>query len=577
MESMVVRPLTFLVLVALTACAPPSRGTDQTGSVPAQDRTVASNRPLNMAVRYEVNDLAPKRTGGAASTYTKRSFNASLAIIDDQAVAQPYLAETLPRLNTESWKVEPDGRMETTYRLRPNLTWHDGTPFSAEDFVFAYQVYTARGLGGTFTSSPQDQMDEVSAPDARTLVIRWKQLYPQAGALVWLLFEPLPKHILEAPFRTYQADPATPDAFLALPFWTTEYVGLGPYRVDKWLPGSAVEGSAFAGHALGRPKVERIVIHFIPDENTVMTNLLAGAIDLAGDTSIRFEQAAVLKKQWDPNQGGTILMQPGTRHWIFMQFRPEFLKTTSLLDVRVRRAIAHAIDREPINEALFEGQGFMSDFFIPPMAPYAADVDRAVAHYPFDPRRAAQLLTEAGFTRDTSGAFLDPNGVRFRPNMRVDGSPTFVREIEIMQSTWSGIGMDLESAPLPGNVGNLNENRTTFPDMYASSTGISENQLDIFSSAQLATAAKRWAGNNRGGWDSPEYERWWNAFNTTLDRTERNQQIVEMMKVVSDQLPGIMLYFNISPEAHVAALKKGPTLQTPETLANWNMHEWEWR
>jgi peptide/nickel transport system substrate-binding protein len=576
MSRMPARPFVLLVLVALTACAPTPRGGEPTGAAPAPGRPATNSRPLNMAVRYEVNDLAPKRTGGAASTFTKRAFNAALAIIDDHAVAQPYLAETLPQLNTATWKVEPDGRMETTYRLKPNLTWHDGTAFSAEDFVFAYQVYTARGLGGTFTSSPQDQMEDVQAPDARTLVIRWQRLYPQAGALVWLLFEPLPRHILDAPFRTYQVDPASPDAFLALPFWTTEYVGVGPYKVDKWLPGSAIEGSAFAGHALGRPKVERIVVQFIPDENTVMTNLLAGAVDLAGDTSIRFEQAAVLKRQWDPNQSGVILLQPGTRHWIFMQFRPEFLKTTALLDVRVRRALAHAIDRDPINDALFEGQGFMADHFVPPMMPYAADVDRAAAHYPFDPRRAAQLLTEAGLNKDSSGFFADASGVRFKPKVLVDGSPTFVREVEIMQSTWSGIGIDMEAQPLPGNVGNVNENRTTFPDMYASSTGITENQLDIFSSAQIATAAKRWAGNNRGGWESPDYDRWWNAFNTTLDRTERNQQIVEMMKVVTDQLPGIMLYFNISPEAHVAALK-GPTLQTPETLANWNMHEWEWR
>ncbi len=576
MGRLALHPLVLIGIVALSACAPPPRGAEQAGAAPAAGRTAASTRPLNMAVRYEVNDLAPKRTGGAASTFTKRAFNASLAIIDDQAVARPYLAEALPQLNTDTWQVTPDGRMETTYRLKPNLTWHDGTPLSAEDFVFAYQVYTARGLGGTFTGSPQDQMDDVLAPDPRTVLIRWARLYPQAGALVNTLFEPLPRHILDAPFRAYQQDPASPDAFLALPFWTTEYIGLGPYKVDRWAPGSAIEGSAFAGHALGRPKVERLVIHFIPDENTVMTNLLAGAVELAGDTSIRFEQAAVLKRQWEPTQGGTVLMQPGTRHWIFIQFRPEILKTTALLDVRVRRALAHAIDRDPINEALFEGQGFMSDTFVPPMMPYAAEVNRAVAHYPFDPRRAAELLTEAGFTRDSTGFFVDATGARFKPRLLVDGSPTFMREVDIIQNTWSGIGIDVDPSPLPGNVGNVNENRTTFPDMYASSTGITENQLDIFSSAQVATAAKRWAGNNRGGWENADYDYWWNAFNTTLDRKERDQQIIQMMRVVNDQLPGIMLYFNISPEAHVAALK-GPTLQTPETLANWNMADWEWR
>src|SRR5206468_1485544 len=110
---------------------------------------------------------------------------------------------------------------------------------------------------------------------------------------------------------------------------------------------------------------------------------------------------------------------------------------------------------------------------------------------------------------------------------------------------WNGIGIDMDPQVLPGNIGNVNEYRTTFPAMYASSTGISEFQMDIFASAQIATANRNWAGQNRGGWDSPEYDRWWNAFNSTLDRKERDQQMVEMMKVATDQLPGIMLYFNI--------------------------------
>jgi len=572
------KPFLLLITMALAACAPAPRGASPSTEAPAQPAQTSanSNRPLNLAVRYEVNDLFPKRTGGAASRYTKRSFNAALALIDSDGNSRPYLAEALPQLNSDSWQVTPDGHMETTYRLKPNLTWHDGTAFTTEDFVFAYQVYTFRGLGGTFRTTPQDQMDEVLAPDARTLAIKWKSPYPLAGALINELFEPLPRHFLGDPFTVLQTDSSTLDLFLSLPFWTTAYVGLGPFKVDRWEPGSAVQGSAFAGHALGKPKIERLVIHFIPDENTVMTNLLAGSIEVAGDTSIRFEQAQVLKRQWDPVQGGTAIMNAGTRHWIFMQFRPEILKTKALLDLRVRRAIAHAIDRGPINEALFEGQGLMGDHFVPPQVPYAQDVDRAVTHYPFDARQVAQLMGEAGFTKDSSGFFADASGNRFRPQWLADGSPTFIREMEVTHDIWNGIGLDMDSQILPGNIGNVNEYRTTFPDMYVSSTGLSETALDIFYSAQIATAARSWAGQNRGGWDNPDYDRWWIAFNTTLDRKERDRQVVEMMKVVTDQLPGIMIYFNISPEAHTSAVK-GLLPETPETLVNWNIHEWEWR
>lgn len=66
------------------------------------------------------------------------------------------------------------------------------------------------------------------------------------------------------------------------------------------------------------------------------------------------------------------------------------------------------------------------------------------------------------------------------------------------------------------------------------------------------------------------------AYNTTLERPQRNQQVIEMMKVVTDQLPGIMLYFNILPIAHASALS-GPEIGATETLPNWNMHAFEMR
>src|SRR5438067_448872 len=100
-------PMLFLFTIALAACAPAPRTASPSAEAPAQpaQSTANSNRPLNLAVRYEVNDLFPKRTGGAASRYTKRSFNAALALIDSASAARPYLAETLPQLNTDAWQV----------------------------------------------------------------------------------------------------------------------------------------------------------------------------------------------------------------------------------------------------------------------------------------------------------------------------------------------------------------------------------------------------------------------------------------------------------------------------------------
>ena len=573
MRATLVRSAAVLLATGVIACSPtpraaepPAPGVGQQALAPSAPKTVT------MVVRYEVTDLAAKRLAGAPSDSTKRAFNATLALIDGSGAVRPYVAESLPQLNTDSWKLLPDGKMETTYRLKPNLTWHDGQPLTADDFVFAYRVYTAPGLGA-FTSRPQDQMEEVIAQDPRTLVIRWRSLYGDAGSLVNQDLDPLPQHILDAPLAAYQQDPSTMDTFLGNSFWTLQYVGLGPYKLERWEPGTLIEGSAFDGHALGRPKIDRFISRPVPDENTAMTNLLGGSADIGLDNALRFEHAVELQRQWG-STGGVALMDAGTRHWIFIQFRPEILKTTALTDVRVRRALAHAIDREPINQALFDGQGFMSEQWIPPKAPYYNDAERAVTRYPYDPRRAEQLMTEAGLTKDSSGFFATGPGDRFKPGFLIDGSPLFEREANIIQDSWARIGIDMDPKILSAVESRQNSSRTTFPDMYASSTSIRESGLDIFSTAQIASANRNWAGNNRGGWSNPDYERLWSAYSTTLDRSERNQQIVEMMKVVNDQLPGLMLYFNIRPTAHVAALK-GPEIGTPETLFIWNVHEWE--
>jgi ABC-type transport system substrate-binding protein len=238
--------------------------------------------------------------------------------------------------------------------------------------------------------------------------------------------------------------------------------------------------------------------------------------------------------------------------------------------------LAHAIDRDLINLAMYDGDGPMGDHWVPPGLPYHEEVERSITRYPFDPRRVQELMGEAGFTRDASGFFATATGERFRPQLMVDGSPLFEREMNTILDTWARVGIDAEPRLLPAAESRLLSARTTFPGIYGISTGIREAQLDIFSSAQIATEARGWAGNNRVGWSHPDYEQAWNAFNTLLDRGQRDQQIVQMMKIATDQLPAINIHYNPGATAFRAPLR-GPAVGGPETLPNWNMADWTLR
>src|SRR5438132_1643801 len=106
----------------------------------------------------------------------------------------------------------------------PNLAWHDGTPLSAEDFVFSWWVFTTPELGQA-NLPPFTSIDEVLAPDDRTLHILWKRPYPDAAALVERdrEFPPLPRHLLQAPLAAGDRD-----AFIGNPFWAriASYAGM---------------------------------------------------------------------------------------------------------------------------------------------------------------------------------------------------------------------------------------------------------------------------------------------------------------------------------------------------------------
>jgi len=195
--------------------------------VPRQQTT------LRFVTRFEIQSFAAKfdEPGGRSGPYAKRPFNAGLVLVDADSRPRPVLAETLPQLNTASWQVSPDGRMETTYSLRPNLTWHDGAALTADDFVFAWRVYRSPAL--PFSKKPQDLVDSVAATDPRTLLVRWSAPFSDAGSLTSELFDPLPAHLLRDTFDAAGQEGGSAESFINLPFWSTAYVGAGPFRLDR--------------------------------------------------------------------------------------------------------------------------------------------------------------------------------------------------------------------------------------------------------------------------------------------------------------------------------------------------------
>lgn len=525
-----------------------------------------------MVVNIEVRNLSQKAVGDTNPARTTRIFNASLTIVDAQDAVRPYLAESLPRVDTDSWHVFPDGRMETTWKLRPGLSWHDGQPLTAGDFVFAFQVYKAPELSAFFGTRPQDIIERVVAVDPQTVRFYWRAPFLHTGEGV----DPLPHVRLSEAFAAFEQDPrGGRDAFTALRYWTTEYVGAGPYSVAVWEPASHIEGAAFDGHVLGMPKIERVVIRFINDENVVLANMMAGqGIHLSMAQAMRFEQGMILRERGgfnDAERKGRVLFKATSTTTAIAQMRAEYLQAPGLLDLRIRKAMAHAVDRDEINEALFRGQAPVAYTFVQPQASYSAEVDRVITKYPYDPRRTEQLMSEAGYGLGRDGFLVATNGERFQPAVWNSSGAQQEKLLAIVAGTWQRAGIDTQQYVVPDGLARDQQTRATYPGILINPFGLGEPMsFNHMASEQIGTPANRWTGQNRGGWVNSEVDLLWERYNKTLDRGEQIQVFVQAMKLHSELVPSIPLHYSLNVVTHVAALK-GPQGDS----AHWNIHEWE--
>lgn len=451
----------LLVICMLAGCSAPARSVDSSGT---GGGAAQPPRTLVLITRQETPSVSGTALvpGNFTTGSQRRPFNAWLTYADANGAPVPYLAEDLPRLNTDSWKVFPDGKMETTYRLKANLTWHDGTPLTAEDFVFAWRVYVSPDFG-VASGGPHVAMEEVKAADPRTVVVTWKQTYPDAGTLT-TNYTPLPRHILE------NVLPQGRDAFLNQPYWTSGFIGAGPYKLERWEPGAFIEGRAFDGHVWGKPSINRVRINFIGDAEVVLANLLSGDGHIPVDNSIRVQQALTLNEKWAPSNAGTIIYLPTLWRWAQVQHRPEYANPGAIRDLRVRKALMHAMNKAELNDTILDGKGIMSDIFVPPGVNFFPDVDRTIAKYPFDVRRSEQIMQEAGYQKGSDGFFAGPES---RPvfEYRVITSAQNDAERSVLADGWRKAGFAFEEANFSPAETSQGEVASTFRSLWTTSGG----------------------------------------------------------------------------------------------------------
>ena len=216
-----------------------------------------------------------------------------------------------------------------------------------------------------------------------------------------------------------------------------------------------------------------------------------------------------------------------------------------------------------------------------PNVPFFAEAERLMTKYPLDFNRSAQLMSDAGYTRDSQGFFADRQGTRFHIDFGVQAASEIERMQTILGDSWKRAGFEVRPVVFDPRVFAQAETRATLPGLgysfYASERG--------YTAQEIPTAANRWSGRNRAGFVDPEYERVYAAWSTELDQARRGSYSAQMVARVSDNVPGFTLYFSATLFAWVPGLQ-GPTDanessgfgETAEATTDyWNVHEWTLR
>ncbi len=402
-------------------------------------------------------------------------------------------SDILPDL-AETWEI-PD---PTTYifHLRGNVRFHDGSELTADDVVYTFKSI----LDGTVQTSKVGAyrlVDTIEALDPQT--VRFTLTEPYAPFL-WNLALPAIGIVPEGAGSDFSDQP----------------IGSGPFVFDHYIRDSEIVLRSNRDYFGEPPKLDAVRFKIVPDAVVRALELRKGTVDIALNV-LPADMIEALRQE--PHL--EVLNSEGTN----AQYLAFNLEDPLFSDVRVRRAIAHAVDREAIVKYLWRNQARLSDSLLPPENwAYSSDVSR----YDYDPELARSILDDAGYDQ-----------ISF--TYRTSTDPLGLLVAAVLQQQFKDLGIDMRIRS--------NEFATFFSDvlsgnfqMYSLRWIGGNNDPDIFDFVFHSDMFPP-NGANRGHYRNPEVDRWIELARRETDTEIRKAYYADIQKTLSDDLPYVNLYY----------------------------------
>ncbi len=443
----------------------------------------------------------------------------------------------------ESWEVSKDG-LTLIFHLRKDIVWEDGVPFTADDVYFGFKTIidpkTPTAYSGDFM-----QVKKAEVIDKYTFKATYEK--PFAPALsTWGNMVVLPKHLLEG--KDITKSPLT-----------RKPLGLGPFKLTKWLSGEKLILRSNPNYFEGRPYLDNYVYKIIPDISTQFLELQTGSIDMMSLTPLQYSR----QTHSDYFKNNFQKYKYPSRGYTYLGFN---FKHPPFQDKRVRQAIAYAIDKKEIIDGILFGLGLEATGpYVPNTWAYNPDVKK----YPYNFKKAKQLLNEAGW-KDTDGDnILDKDGKAFEFTIITNqGNAQRLRTATIIQWRLEMIGIRVKILVLEWStfINERIDTRRFEAVLLGWGIGLDPDQYDIWHSSK--TAEKEF---NFISYKNKEIDILLEKGRRTFDLEERKKAYFKFQEIIAEEVPYIFLYV---PYALPIVHKRIKNIKPEPIGISYNLHKW---
>jgi peptide/nickel transport system substrate-binding protein len=471
-----------------------------------------------------------------------------LTTTDERMQVVPLLAAEVPTPENGAVTLRADGGMDVTWHLRPNVKWHDGVPFTSADVAFTVEAINSAGYNPESTDG-FDRISSVDTPDSLTAVVHYKEVY--APYALQFIRGALPKHVL----RGRDIDRAVD--------YNRNPLGTGPYRVAQWQTGEHILLERVPDYWRGRqyPKIRRLLFKFIANTNTRVNQLKSGEVHV------------VALLPWDKYRELEHVPGLDIRRMTGNAYEHVSLNERSVeafRDVRVRRALIHAIDRQRIVHTILDGLVPVIDGPIQPLSWAYTD---SVRRYAFDTSHANALLESAGWHDANHDGVRERNGRPFSFTLIAQAGYAIRENVaQAIQQMLRDVGIDMRIQLVDGTSISALWFQGRFDAMLHWWHMPADPELTLFFASDRIPPA----GRNINYVSDDSLTRLLYASDRTVERKRRRALLVAAQQRVTELAVEIPLYNVARLDAvpsRLAGFKGNPT----NTGIFWNVHEWEIR